>query len=277
MRHATWLKMETSPFWHGLYCNYRRLPDSVRAPVRTLLQPRWYIANYAIRKASRRRVLAGPFRGMTLNLSPLSQRYMVGYILGTMELELHGVLDRIIARGYRSIVNVGAADGFYAVGLALRMPTARVEAFEMQSALHPVIMQTARTNGVADRITIRGLCGPSELREALRETPAPRLVLMDAEGAERDLLDPERVPELAGADVLAESHDVFVPGITETLIQRFQASHDIERYSSRPRVLSDFPENFLPALPRLCPGLALDLMDERRAGVQQWLYLGAKQ
>lgn len=36
MRHETWLKVETSPFWHRLYLNYRILPDGIRAPLRWL-------------------------------------------------------------------------------------------------------------------------------------------------------------------------------------------------------------------------------------------------
>jgi hypothetical protein len=39
--------------------------------------------------------------------------------------------------------------------------------------------------------------------------------------------------------------------------------------------VADFPENFLPLLPKLFPRLAVDLMDERRMGIQQWLFCEA--
>jgi hypothetical protein len=276
MRYATWQKIEASPFWHGVYRSYRSLvPASARAPLRALLTPRWHIATSLVRAASRHRVVAGPFRGMRLELSPLSRRHHMGYILGSQELELRDAIEQIIAKRYRAILNVGAADGYYAVGLALRSPHSRVIAFEALPELHPVITRTARENGVANRIAVLGTCGLDELRHHLNDTTGRTLVLMDIEGAEAKLLDPAAVTELARADILVETHDAFVPGCTETLIERFRPTHEIFRYAARPRALSDYPADFLPLLKRWFPNFAVELMHERRAGTQQWLYLVA--
>jgi len=276
MRHATWLKIETSPFWHGVYRRYHSLPDSVRRPLRALFMPRWQLAAFLVRRTSRRRAVAGPFRGMRLELSPLSGRHLLGYILGSQELELRPAIDAIVERGYRTILNVGAADGYYAVGLALRAPQAGVEAFEALPELHPVIARTAAANGVADRVAILGACTASELRTRLGASEGPTLVLMDIEGGEVDLLDLDTVPELAEADILVETHDAFVPDATATLIRRFHETHSIARYTARPRVLNDFPPDFLPRLRRWFPSLAVELMNERRTGRQRWLLLTAK-
>jgi len=276
MRHATWQRLEASPLWHGVYRKYRRLPDGFRAPLRALLTPRWQLATHIVRAASRRRVVAGPFSGMALQLSPLSQRHLLGYILGSQELELRSVIERIIARGYKTIFNVGAADGYYAVGLAMRLPDVRVEAFEALPELHSVIERTARANKVAERITIAGQCEVANLRRSLGAAISPTLVFMDIEGGEIKLLDPIAVPELRGADICVESHDMFVTGCTETLMERFRDTHDVERYTARPRTLADFPADFLPTLRRCFPRLAIDMMDERRIGVQEWLYLSAR-
>jgi hypothetical protein len=110
----------------------------------------------------------------------------------------------------------------------------------------------------------------------LRAAMSPILVFMDVEGAEASLLDLGAIPALQDVDLLIETHDSFTPGCTDTLKHRFAATHDIECFASRPRRLSDYPANFLPFLPRLFPQLAVDLMDERRAGEQHWLYLAAK-
>jgi hypothetical protein len=276
MRHATWLKIESSPFWHGAYRRYRRLPDSVRRPLRALLTPRWQLAAFLVRHAARQRAVAGPFRGMRLELSPLSSRHLLGYILGSQELELRAAIDAIVERGYRTILNVGAADGYYAVGLALRAPHARVEAFEALPELHPVIARTALANDVADRVAIRGACTADLLRTRLDDAEGPALVLMDIEGGEVELLDPAAVPELASADILVETHDAFVADATATLVRRFHDTHRITRYTARPRVLNDFPPDFLPRLRRWFPSLAVELMNERRTGRQRWLLLTAK-
>jgi hypothetical protein len=276
MRHATWLKIESSPFWHGAYRRYRLLPDSVRRPLRALLTPRWQLAAFLVRQAARHRAVAGPFRGMRIELSPLSSRHLLGYILGSQELELREVIDDIIAHGYRTILNVGAADGYYAVGLAARLPQARVEAFEALPELHPLIARTAAANGVSGRISVAGTCTPALLRGSLAAAEGPTLILMDIEGGEIELLDPGAIPELAAADILVETHDAFVADVTTTLIGRFQETHDIACYAARPRMLGDFPPDFLPSLRRWFPHLAVDLMDERRTGQQRWLMLTAK-
>jgi hypothetical protein len=276
MRYATWLKIESSPFWHGAYRRYRLLPDRVRRPLRALMMPRWQIAAFLVRHAAARRAVAGPFRGMRIELSPLSSRHLLGYILGSQELELREVIGDVVARGYRTIINVGAADGYYAVGLAIRSPEARVEAFEALPELHPLIARTAAVNGVSDRVAIRGICTAPFLHARLDAADGPTLVLMDIEGAEVELLDPEAIPSLARADILVETHDAFVADATATLIRRFQETHDIACYSARPRSLDDFPPNFLPSLKRWFPELAVELMNERRTGLQRWLMLTAK-
>jgi hypothetical protein len=276
MRHATWLKIEASPFWHSAYRRYRSLPDGVRTPLRALLMPQWQLAAFLVRHAARRRAVAGPFRGMRIELSPLSSRHLLGYILGSQELELRAAIDSIVARDYRTILNIGAADGYYAVGLAMRAPQARVEAFEALPELHPVIARTASANGVASRIAIEGSCTPDLLGARLAAAEGAVLVLMDIEGGEVELLDPGETPELGRADILVETHDAFVANATATLIDRFQATHDITCFTARPRVLDDFPPDFLPSLRRWFPRLAVELMNERRTGLQRWLLLTAK-
>jgi len=276
MRHSTWLRLEASPFWYGVYRNYRRLPDGVRAPIRLLFAPQWHLAAALVRAASRRRIVAGPFQGMRMELSGLSSRHLLCYLLGSAEIELRDVIGRIVDRGYRTILNIGAADGYYAVGLAARSPGSHVEAFEALPAFHPIVERSAQANGVEGRVALRGACDAKALRHHLQMAASPSLVLMDIEGGEVELLDPGTVPQLRDVDILVETHDAFVPHVTETLIDRFQATHHIERHTARPRLLGDFPVDFLPTFKQWFPRLAVELMDERRTGLQQWLFLTAK-
>ena len=276
MRHTTWLRIQSSPFWLSVYRRYRLLPEGVRRPLRALMMPRWQFAVFLVRHAARHRAVAGPFRGMRIELSPLSSRHLLGYILGSQELELRDAITQIVARGYRTIFNIGAADGYYAVGLAVRSPQARIEAFEALRELHPLIARTAAANGVADRIAIRGTCTAAMLRDRLEAAASPALVLMDIEGGEVALLDPLAVPQLARVDILVETHDAFVADATEILIRRFGATHEITCYTARPRALDDFPAEFLPRLRRWFPQLAVELMNERRTGLQRWLLLTAR-
>lgn len=275
MRHATWLRIEASSFWYGLYRRYRILPGGLRAPMRALAMPRWQLAAWLIRARSRGRVFAGPFRGMKLLLSPVSRRHHLGYLLGSRERELHEAIERIVATGYGTVVNVGAADGYYAVGLALRSPGTRVIAFEALAEMHPVIARVAALNRVGDRVAIFGACGIADLRRAVAAAGPKTLVVMDIEGGEAKLLDPRLAPELRQADILVETHDAFVPGVTDLLIERFVETHAVECHAAQPRAIGDFPDGFLSVIKRRLPRLAVDLMNERRAGQQCWLFLRA--
>lgn len=276
MRHATWQVIERSRFLHRLFSVYRNFPAPLRAPLRVAASPLWYLVSRMVLGASQQRVVAGPFRGMRLELSPLSKRHLVGYLIGSQELELREIVERIVARKYEKIVNVGAADGYYAVGLARRMPGTEVVAFEALPNLHPVISKSASENGVAAQIRVEGPCDKNELGPELGSAKGHTLVFMDIEGGEMDLLDPQALPALRETDIFVETHDSYVPGGTRTLIERFGQTHTVERLQARPRVLSDFPKGFMPALPRLFPRLIVDLMDERRTGQQEWLFLTSR-
>ena len=57
------------------------------------------------------------------------------YQVGSFELELHPAVERIVAERPATVVNVGSAEGYYAVGLAMRLAGARVVGFELDPAL----------------------------------------------------------------------------------------------------------------------------------------------
>ena len=74
-------------------------------------------------------VVSGPFIGMQLILM-LGQLRLAHKLLGTYELELFPFLEEIIKSDYDIIINLGAGDGYYAIGLLRNMPNARLVAYE---------------------------------------------------------------------------------------------------------------------------------------------------
>jgi hypothetical protein len=238
--------------------------------------PRWHLAAAWVRYGSGNTVLSGPFAGTKLYLSPLSGRHLLGYLLGTQEIELRGAVEQIVTRSYATIINIGAADGYYALGLARRLPQACVLAFEANSSHHKKLNASARANGVAERIFVRGFCNGDDLRAALATVRKPALVICDIEGGEVDLLHPESIGALRSIDLLVETHDQYVADCTEILTSRFAPTHAVQQFSGRPRVASDFPSAAFPRLARVFPETAIELMNERRKEPQQWLMLTAR-
>lgn len=173
----------------------------------------------------KREILAGPFKGMKYGQTKALCSTLHPKLLGTYEHELAAAFDRALARKPRLVVDVGAADGYYAVGFAYRDPSAHVIAYDQDPRARAELAKLAALNGVADRIEIRGRCEPAELAQ-LKE-PAG-LMIVDCEGFEDIALSPENIAALAGWAFIIETHDGFAPGVTKRLIERFKATHRVE-------------------------------------------------
>jgi len=102
---------------------------------------------------------------------------------------------------------------------------------------------------------------------------APSLVIMDAEGAEEELLDPAKVPASRHAHIVVEVHDFTGSGLGAGLVARFAGSHAITEITTRIRRLEDFEHPRSIWLRRyLLPSLQA-FASECRPGLMQWLVM----
>jgi hypothetical protein len=202
-------------------------------------------------------VLGGPFEGMLL-VPGFEERIAspVLKLLGSYEQQLHRPIEVAIETQPKRIANVGSADGYYATGLALRLPGAIVHAYDLASTAREMTRETARINGVAERVLVHGRC---------RHLPAGlELLVCDIEGAEGDLLHAEA---LSSATIMVETHDHAVPGITDVLISRFAHTHDVD-------VLGSIEADDTALLGWLSQKDQEIALDEMRAGAEQrWLVM----
>lgn len=211
-----------------------------------------------------RTVLDGPFRGMTYPQATAHRRNLVPKLLGSYESEIHGFVETALARPASMVVNVGSADGYYSVGLALRRPNVPLVAFDTDLWARRATAALARENRAAN-VTIKGMCTPQWLARNL--TPGA-LVVSDCEGFEAVLLDPEVAPRLAGATILVELHDHAAPGIAALLRRRFEATHAIAEVAWEARSPAAYP-----LLADLAQEKARALLSEGRGAPQSWLLL----
>ena len=211
-------------------------------------------------------VLTGPFQGMTY-ATGASEGSRAARLLGVYEASLAPVIETIIARAYPLVIDIGSAEGYYAVGLARRMPTARVMARDENPAAQALCRDLATLNGVADRVEIGGRMDHADFAICHDQ---PTLILCDIEGAEADLLDPSAAPGLQAADILVECHDCLHPGLTDRIAARFAASHNITRLDRQidPRLPAWMEE--LSDLDRLIA------LWEWRTGPTPWLWMQRK-
>lgn len=256
------------------------LPGSVRRQARSMyyayLKRRIHRPDLVVPVAQRLNytIQAGPFAGLVYPLDIVERDgQFVPKLVGSYELEIQPFIREICQRSYGQVVNIGAAEGYYAVGLAQHLPGAVVLAYECEPESRAVCEQVARLNGVTDRVRMRGLCDGPALIEALQSSETsnqPSLVVCDCEGGELALLDPALVPGLATADLLIELHDIIAPGITRTIASRFADTHRLEFVRSVHRD----PEAY-PHLNGLSREDRAFLISEHRKGPMEWVFCTA--
>ncbi len=214
-------------------------------------------------------VQAGPFAGMRY-VPFASGSGLLPKLAGSYEMELHAAVAESIARQPARLLNIGAGEGYYAVGYALRLPGLAVQAFDTDALARRRLRDLARLNGVLGRVRVRGRCRHPALQGAI---VARTLVLCDCEGCEGDLLDPERAPGLRGADLIVELHVERQPAIAELLQSRFAPTHVATWLGMTGR--AEAAATFAEVLSRIAPadrGMALHEREERT----EWLWLRSR-
>lgn len=213
------------------------------------------------------KVLAGPFAGMAY-VEGASEGALTPRLLGTYESELHPHLEAFAREGADCVIDVGCAEGYYAVGLARLFPNATIYAFDRDPVALELCPQMAKLNGVEDRVVVEGLFTPERFQAFAGRSC---VVLMDVEGAEDQLLRPDLAPALAQMRLIVETHEGFSPGVRQRLMDRFSGTHDIVLVESGPKT-QPLPD-FLNTASQLDQMLAVW---EFRGGPTPWLVMTPK-
>src|SRR5581483_9675541 len=146
-----------------------------------------------------RTVQSGPFANMVLSArASWGDGDMLPKLIGCYEMELHEAVARCVERQPDLVVNVGTAEGYYAVGLARLLPRAKVLAYDTAPLARDICLEAAILNDAHSRIAVAGACTPETLQNDLASS-TNALLVCDAEGYERILIDPKHVPGLARA------------------------------------------------------------------------------
>lgn len=61
--------------------------------------------------------------------------------------------------------------------------------------------------------------------------------MVDTEGAELDILQPDKSPALARMNIIVETHDIFRPGALAQMMTRFSPTHDIVRIDQQGKTM----------------------------------------
>lgn len=228
-----------------------------------------------VQTLGKREVVYGPFLGMRYGDVKARCSALYPKLLGTYEAEITPHLERMIACKPPTIIDVGAADGYYAVGMAMRLAESRVVAYEQSARAQRELLKLARLNGAEGRIQIRGRCHPEDL---LGHTSDKGLVLMDCEGAEAFLITQKVIAALRRFDFLIETHEGLAAGVTAKLLELFSQTHECIQIKAVPDL--DRPTEFWPSgINAMADDAAKRLMlrESRMHATTGWLACYSKQ
>lgn len=171
------------------------------------------------KKQAGSRILAGPFAGVLLEKLNWGRRDFVAYSAGIYEQE---VLSYFVnTKGhFKMFIDIGAADGYYAVSTLKNNFFEYVHAFEKSSTSREIIKFNAELNQVSQKLSIHGKFDIGfEKYLGVDFDWGSTLILSDIEGAEFELFDADLLSEISGAHIIIELHK---RNRSDVEIQKFQ-------------------------------------------------------
>lgn len=276
IRNALATAVQRDRFWklfERYFVTVARFAEEQRWLLKDLPEQREFNQEYAKRLCPERCVLSGPFAGLEYPTAAAAGSSLLPKLLGTYEGELHAWIEEICDRGYTDVVNLGSGEGYYAVGLARRVPEARVFALDPNPRAQELCRDMAQRNSVADRVHVHGTRDAAGIGR-LPHGDSPLLVC-DCEGYEREVLNTEHAHRFAHWDILVETHDQLDLTISSGIKSAFAETHEVESVLS----LDDVRKVHAYKLDVL-EGLPLDVrrqvLAEDRGYVMEWLYLRSR-
>lgn len=218
------------------YNLFRRLHFIVKKNLSPKFKRKYRDINLLVLTEFNYTICNGPFIGMKYisksNASSLSPK-----IIGTYEMELHPIIEDIISINYKNIVDIGCAEGYYAVGFAYRLKDTihcHVYAYDTNKEALENLTKLTKINSVMEKITVNSYFDHNEFSVYQNEHT---LIFCDIEGDELYLLNPEQAPSLLTYDILVEIHDGGEKSdtIKKALHTRFSKTHYIQliKYTNR--------------------------------------------
>jgi hypothetical protein len=220
-----------------------------------------------------RKVLHGPFKGVLYPELNSIGSTLYPKLIGSYESELHKVIERVSSITYSEIINIGCGEGYYAIGLARRIPMAKVYAYDIDSKARSLCQEMAILNNVSDRIIINSMFTSQDLENF--QFSGRALIVCDCEGFELELFKQDTISILENHDLLIETHDFINISISTRLSLLFSRTHHVHVIKS----VDDIEKAKTYRYPEAADMDLLirnRLFGERRPAIMEWLFLTPK-
>ena len=171
------------------------------------------------------KVIAGPFKGIRYVEAISAGSSLIPKLLGTYEAEIIPTINSLKKNKYSKIINIGAAEGYYAIGFSLIFPDTNIVAYEINKETKEFLDKMIKFNKKESQITTsENLCYEdfNKISSELR-----LLIFSDCEGYEHELFNNDIIKKFINSDLILEMHTNNFD--KTTLEKNFEKSHYIER------------------------------------------------
>lgn len=213
-------------------------------------------------------VLHGTFKGLTYPDYESFGSAIYPKLLGSYESELAIVWNEVVNNSYDEIIDIGSAEGYYSVGLAMKTSNTVVAVDISQTALD-MVQKIAEINKVSDRIKLLKGIDSKKLIDLVSNKHC--FVLCDAEGFEAEIFNASTANALGKSDILIEVHDAKVHEVSKYLKKVFENTHKLTIIQSIDDIQKLNTYNY-PELVNLAAPVKLRMLSEFRSNIQEWFY-----
>ena len=228
------------------------------------------ILSSKISKIYNNTVQQGPFKGMVMNEDQFwGQGDSSSKILGLYEKEIQDLIVSIQKdKKYSTFVDIGGADGFFAIGSLVNNLFKKCEVFEISKKGRISIQKNSKQNNVYDSIRIHDKASKASLTKI--DNINNSLILCDIEGGEYELFDEKLIKKIYPSDIIIEIHKNKENSLVN-FEKRFTKIYSITKITQEPRSLKNFKE-----LENINDNNRALITSEGRSCVQEWWHLSPK-
>ncbi|MDA8536875.1 hypothetical protein N9L23_05930 [Alphaproteobacteria bacterium] len=164
-----------------------------------------------IKQKTKGKVYSGEYLGMELSDNKSwNKSDLASLLLGCYELHIQKTLVKLCG-GNKVFIDIGAADGFHAIGLARRGAVTKSICFEISRYGQKIIAENAVRNNVAQMVEINGIATEDKVIEVLKALPKndTAVMLIDIEGGEYELVNNKLLGALRNHHLVIELHEFY--------------------------------------------------------------------
>ena len=176
----------------------------------------------AVLEKTGNQIYTGPFAGLVI--PDVVRPFMkLAELLGLYESVLHSVFSELINENINDIMIIGGHKGYYPAGLSNLLRPQNMYVFEMDEKFHPMINSWIEANNLSPYHSF------GEATENLLKDWESKIdfLLIDCEGAEDFLLQPNKFAWQKETSILVEIHHFYNNKILGNLASRFKNTHHL--------------------------------------------------